>query len=57
MALKKSRTEMPVQDPEVRKSNFDEVALGYTEEMALEEASRCLNCKKPFCVVGCPVSV
>ncbi|HHT84210.1 MAG: NADPH-dependent glutamate synthase [Bacillota bacterium] len=57
MALKKSRTEMPVQDPEVRKSNFDEVALGYTEEMALEEASRCLNCKKPFCVDGCPVSV
>jgi glutamate synthase (NADPH/NADH) small chain len=57
MALKKSRNEMPVQDPQVRKSNFDEVALGYTEEMALEEASRCLNCKKPFCVDGCPVSV
>ncbi|HQD85693.1 MAG TPA: glutamate synthase, partial [Bacillota bacterium] len=42
MALKKNRVEMPVQDPKERKSNFDEVALGYTEEMALEEASRCL---------------
>jgi len=57
MALKKNRVEMPVQDPKERKSNFDEVALGYTEEMALEEASRCLNCKKPFCVDGCPVNV
>ena len=57
MALKKSRVEMPVQDSEARKSNFDEVALGYTEEMALEEAARCLNCKKPFCVEGCPVNV
>jgi len=57
MALKKNRVEMPVQDPKERKSNFDEVALGYNEEMALEEASRCLNCKKPFCVDGCRVNV
>ncbi len=53
----KGRTEMPVQDPKVRASNFSQVALGYTEEMALDEASRCLNCKKPFCMQGCPVSV
>ena len=53
----KDRTQMPVQDPKVRASNFNQVALGYTEEMALNEASRCLNCKKPFCMEGCPVSV
>ncbi len=53
----KDRTEMPVQDPKVRRSNFEEVALGYTEEMALNEASRCLNCKRPLCMEGCPVSV
>ncbi|HHY69681.1 MAG TPA: NADPH-dependent glutamate synthase [Firmicutes bacterium] len=56
MAVKK-RVEMPTQDPMIRRTNFDEVALGYTEEMAREEASRCLNCKKPLCVEGCPVSV
>lgn len=54
---KKSRVEMPVQDPKARASNFEQVSLGYTEEMALEEASRCLSCKRPFCVQGCPVSV
>jgi glutamate synthase (NADPH/NADH) small chain len=48
---------MPAQDPNVRKSNFNEVALGYTEKMALTEAGRCLNCKKPQCVGGCPVEV
>lgn len=48
---------MPRQDPSVRKHNFDEVALGYTEEMALTEASRCIQCKKPSCMKGCPVNV
>ncbi len=48
---------MPHQDPQVRAKNFDEVALGYTEELAVAEAERCLNCKKPFCKQGCPVSV
>ncbi|HHY12902.1 MAG TPA: NADPH-dependent glutamate synthase [Firmicutes bacterium] len=57
MAARKSRIEMPVQDPTARASNFEQVALGYTEKMALEEASRCLGCKKPLCVQGCPVSV
>lgn len=52
-------TRIPVaeQDPIVRSSNFDEVCLGYTEEQAIEEAKRCLQCKKPMCVTGCPVSV
>ena len=48
---------MPVQAPEVRNKNFDEVALGYTEEQALSEAKRCLNCKTRPCVSGCPVQV
>ena len=48
---------MPEQEPNVRNKNFDEVALGYTPEMAIEEAKRCLNCKKPMCVAGCPVNV
>lgn len=48
---------MPEQAPEIRNKNFDEVALGYTEEMALEEAARCLNCKNKPCVSGCPVNV
>ncbi|HOP74385.1 MAG TPA: NADPH-dependent glutamate synthase [Bacillota bacterium] len=52
-----SRQMMPKQDPEVRRHNFEEVALGYTPEQALKEASRCLNCKKPLCVKGCPVEV
>ena len=45
---------MPVQDPDVRNKNFDEVALGYTYEMAVEEAKRCLNCKHKPCQNGCP---
>ncbi len=45
------------QDPKVRATNFDEVCLGYTEEEAVKEASRCLNCKKPMCVTQCPVSI
>ncbi|WP_333870625.1 NADPH-dependent glutamate synthase [Desulforamulus putei] len=48
---------MPHQDPQVRAKNFDEVALGYTEELAVAEAERCLNCKKPLCKQGCPVGV
>lgn len=55
MSLKK--VPMPEQDPDIRKSNFLEVALGYTEEMAREEAQRCLNCKNKPCVEGCPVNV
>ena len=55
MSLKKN--EMPVQDPAVRASNFSEVALGYSEETALDEAARCLNCKNMPCVSGCPVNI
>ena len=55
MSLKKN--EMPSQDPNVRNKNFLEVALGYTEEQALDEAARCLNCKNHPCVAGCPVNV
>ncbi len=51
------RTEMPCQPANVRRHNFDEVAIGYTEEMALAEAKRCLQCKKPLCMRGCPVEV
>lgn len=53
----KTRVEMPCQPAAVRAHNFNEVALGYTHEMALEEARRCLKCKKPLCVQGCPVEV
>ncbi len=55
MSLKKN--EMPSQDPNIRNKNFLEVALGYTEEQALDEAARCLNCKNHPCVGGCPVNV
>ncbi len=55
MSLKKN--EMPVQQPEVRNKNFLEVALGYTEEQAVDEAERCLNCKNKPCVGGCPVAI
>ena len=48
---------MPEQDPQVRARNFKEVTLGYTAEMAMEEAGRCLKCKNPKCVEGCPVNV
>ena len=47
----------PEQDPNVRNKNFEEVALGYTKEMAMEEAARCLNCKHKPCMTGCPVNV
>ena len=48
---------MPEQEPNVRNKNFKEVTLGYTEEMAVEEAQRCLNCKHKPCMQGCPVMV
>ena len=51
------RVAMPEQDPEKRKKNFNEVTLGYTEEDALREASRCLQCKNPECIKGCPVEI
>lgn len=51
------KTKMPEQDPLVRNKNFYEVSLGYTEEMAIAEAKRCLNCKNKPCVSGCPVNV
>ena len=57
MAIIQKRHEMPTQPAEIRAHNFDEVALGYTRELALEEASRCLNCKNRPCVSGCPVNV
>lgn len=55
--VKKERTPMPEQPAEERRKNFNEVALGYTKEDALAEASRCLSCKEPKCVEGCPVNV
>ena len=51
------KTPMPEQDPNVRNKNFEEVTLGYTKEMAMQEAERCLNCKNKPCVNGCPVGV
>lgn len=53
----KIKTPMPEQQPELRNKNFEEVALGYTEEMAVQEALRCLHCKNRPCVDGCPVGV
>lgn len=51
------RQKMPEQEPKVRATNFNEVALGFTKEQAIEEAKRCLACKKPKCMEGCPVEV
>ena len=51
------KTPVPEQDPRVRRSNFEEVSLGYTPELAKQEAERCLQCAKPLCVSGCPVNV
>ena len=58
MADAKMLKKVPVreQDPKVRATNFEEVCLGYNQEEAMEEAQRCLGCKKPKCVEGCPVS-
>jgi len=55
--MRLTKNEMPEQDPIVRAGNFEEVALGYTAEMAMDEAKRCLNCKNPACRTGCPVAV
>ena len=55
MSMEKHK--MPSQEPDVRNKNFEEVALGYTEEMAIEEAERCLHCKHRPCVSGCPVQI
>ncbi len=55
--MSNAKVKMPEQDPNIRNQNFDEVALGYTEEMAIEEAKRCLNCKNKPCMSGCPVCV
>ena len=52
-----NKNEMPMQDAKVRATNFTEVALGYTAEQAKDEALRCLNCKNPVCVQGCPVGI
>ena len=55
--MEPKRTPMPVQDAQVRSRNFDEVALGYTPEMAVNEAKRCLGCKNKPCVSACPVRI
>lgn len=55
--MRMDKNPMPEQEPLVRNKNFEEVALGYTEEMAIDEAKRCLNCKDPRCRKGCPVNV
>lgn len=57
MAIQPKKNEMPVQQPLVRAGNFNEVALGYTPELAIAEAKRCLNCKNRPCVEGCPVNI
>jgi glutamate synthase (NADPH/NADH) small chain len=53
----KTKTPMPCQEPEVRRGNFSEVALGYTREMAIQEANRCIECKNVPCIAGCPVDI
>ena len=55
--MQPNKTPMPEQEPRVRAANFEEVALGYTAEMAVNEAMRCLNCKTRPCMQGCPVNV
>ena len=55
--MRKEKNPMPSQAPQVRAHNFDEVALGYSEEQALDEAQRCLNCRNFPCVQGCPVNI
>ena len=55
--MSKIKNEMPHQDPNVRRCNFDEVALGYSEEAAIDEAKRCIQCKNPKCIEGCPVQI
>ncbi len=55
--MRPDKNPMPHQDPQVRAANFNEVALGYTREQAIDEAQRCLNCKNMPCVAGCPVKI
>ncbi|MDX1359018.1 MAG: dihydropyrimidine dehydrogenase, partial [Clostridia bacterium] len=55
--MRKDKYPMPEQAPEERNKNFSEVALGYTDELAIQEAARCLNCKHRPCMKGCPVKV
>ena len=55
--MRLDKNPMPSQDPNVRNKNFQEVALGYTEEQAIDEAERCLNCKHHPCMEGCPVQI
>src|SRR5208337_309186 len=55
--MKIPRQDMPVQEPDDRVQNFDEVALGFTLDLARKEAERCLQCKDPHCMEGCPVEV
>ena len=55
--MQMTKTPMPEQDANVRNHNFKEVTLGYTAEMAVNEAKRCLQCKKPQCIEGCPVNI
>jgi glutamate synthase (NADPH/NADH) small chain len=55
--MQKQKTPMPEQQPEIRNKNFEEVSIGYTDEMAINEALRCINCKHKPCVSGCPVNV
>jgi len=55
--VQKESVPIPKQKPEIRRRNFNEVALGYTEEQAITEAKRCLQCPKPQCIQGCPVEI
>lgn len=55
--MKKEKTPMPTREPALRARDFEEVATGYTADMAKEEAARCLSCKKPLCMEGCPVQI
>ena len=55
--MRLDKVKMPEQAPDIRNKNFEEVAKGYTDDMAMEEATRCLHCKQRFCVEGCPVNV
>lgn len=57
MAIDPKKHAMPAQEAKVRAKNFREVALGYSEEIAVAEAQRCLNCKNQPCVTGCPVNI
>ncbi|MCJ7687346.1 MAG: dihydropyrimidine dehydrogenase, partial [Desulfobacteraceae bacterium] len=54
---KTPRQKMPEQEPGARRRNFDEVPLGLSDEQAIKEAERCIQCKKPSCMEGCPVSI